>query len=79
VSWLHQAGNVYYPDPKLCGVSWATPHINQIVGFPKARRDDSVDAETQYLHWRHQNGTNLWAAVEAHRTREAIRLAALSE
>jgi predicted phage terminase large subunit-like protein len=72
VSWLHQAGNVWYPNPKLIGVTWATPHINQIIGFPKARKDDSTDAETQFLTYRHRNGSNLWAAIEAHRQKSRL-------
>ena len=65
VSHMHQAGNVFYPNPKTINATWITPHINQILGFPKAKHDDSVDAETQYLHWSSMSGSNMWAALEA--------------
>lgn len=70
VSYLHRAGNVYYPNPKTLDVPWCTQHMNQMLGFPKAKHDDSVDAETQYLGWQYVSGSNLWAAMEAHKARK---------
>lgn len=70
VSHLHQAGNVWYPNPKTINAPWVTPHINQMLGFPKASHDDGVDAETQYLHWSSMSGSNMWAALEAQRERQ---------
>jgi predicted phage terminase large subunit-like protein len=71
VSYLHEAGNVFYPNPKTFDSPWITPHINQMLGFPRARKDDSVDAETQYLHWASMSGSNMWAALEAHKQKVA--------
>ena len=70
VSYRHQAGNVWYPNPKTLDVPWATRHMNQMLAFPKARNDDSVDAETQYLHWRSKSGSNLWAGLDAFKERQ---------
>lgn len=72
VSYLHQAGNVWYPNPKTIDVPWATGHMNQVLGFPKAKRDDCVDAETQYLNWRYQKGNSLWAALDQYKQRKSI-------
>lgn len=69
VSYLHQAGNVIYPNPKTIDAPWITGHINQILGFPKAKKDDCVDAETQYLNWRYANGNNLWSALDQYKNR----------
>ena len=71
VSYLHRAGNVFYPNPKTLDVPWCTKHMNQMLGFPKARHDDSVDAETQYLGYQYTAGSNLWAAMDVHRARKA--------
>lgn len=70
VSHLHQAGNVWYPNPKTINAPWITTHINQMLGFPRAKNDDSVDAETQYLHWASSAGSSMWAAVGAYKERQ---------
>jgi predicted phage terminase large subunit-like protein len=55
VTYLHRAGNVFYPDPTLPGFEWvALPskkggHVANMAGFPLAAHDDTVDAETQML------------------------------
>jgi predicted phage terminase large subunit-like protein len=63
VSHLHQAGNVWYPNPKTINVPWAQKHINQMLAFPKGKNDDSVDAETQYLRWATRDGSQVWEAL----------------
>lgn len=57
VTYLHQAGNVYYPPIETH--SFVARHMAQLLGFPKARHDDSVDAETQFLYWASQQGGNV--------------------
>jgi predicted phage terminase large subunit-like protein len=50
MSYLHRAGNVLYPDPKLGEqYAWVRDHMRNMQGFPLARHDDDVDAETQAL------------------------------
>jgi predicted phage terminase large subunit-like protein len=46
---FYEAGNVYYPDPALH--QWVDGHIDEVVGFPNAKNDDAVDAETQAITW----------------------------
>lgn len=48
VSPLYESGNVWYPDPKNC--SWIHEHIDELLKFPNAKHDDTVDAATQALH-----------------------------
>jgi predicted phage terminase large subunit-like protein len=55
VTYLHRAGNVFYPDPTLPGFEWVGlpskkgGHVANMTGFPLAAHDDTVDAETQML------------------------------
>lgn len=67
VTYLHQAGNVYYPPPDRH--PWSVRHTNQLLGFPKARNDDSVDAETQFLYYASQNGGAVLDTMAALRNR----------
>lgn len=71
VSYLHQAGNVYYPSPKLGPqYSWVSApaseggHIESMVGFPLARFDDPVDAETQALRYLSERHNALFDALD---------------
>jgi predicted phage terminase large subunit-like protein len=55
ISYLHRAGNVYYPAEFEHDVR-DTSHVLNMIGFPHARHDDSVDAETQMLtYWAAQH------------------------
>jgi predicted phage terminase large subunit-like protein len=46
---LYEAGNIFYPSNLLA--PWVGQHIDELVGFPNAKNDDSVDAETQAIQW----------------------------
>ncbi len=46
---FYEAGNIYYPDNIRC--PWIDDHIDEIVGFPNVKNDDSVDAETQAISY----------------------------
>jgi len=64
VSYRHRAGNIYYPiefkDDK-------TPegHVRCMTGFPLAKFDDSVDAETQLLAYVDEQSNTLFDALAA--------------
>jgi predicted phage terminase large subunit-like protein len=71
VTHYHQAGNVWYPHPN--DAPWVVQHIAQLLGFPKARNDDSVDAETQFLFYMTQQGSNVLDAMQVYRERRLGR------
>lgn len=48
VSPDYEAGNVYYPDPSIATFA-IHDHVEEVVNFPKAPKDDRVDAESQAL------------------------------
>lgn len=57
ISYMHRAGNVHYPRAYEHETS-NTAHVPNMLGFPFARHDDSVDAETQMLtYWEAQKNT----------------------
>jgi predicted phage terminase large subunit-like protein len=45
----YEAGNIFYPSP--VNAPWVQDHIEEIVGFPNVKNDDSVDAETQAIQY----------------------------
>lgn len=47
VSWRFRAGNVFLPDPSIA--SWVDEYVYELCAFPKAKRDDYVDATSQAL------------------------------
>lgn len=47
VSGAYEAGNVWYPDPSIA--PWVHDEIEELVSFPNAANDDTVDATTQAL------------------------------
>lgn len=49
VAPLYESGNVYYPDKEIA--PWIDEHVEEVVGFPLAKNDDSVDAESQALEY----------------------------
>jgi len=60
-----EAGNVYFPDPKLPGYAWVEDFVtNELLRFPRASNDDRVDAMTQALIYLHRNQNYLRAAME---------------
>jgi predicted phage terminase large subunit-like protein len=48
VSPVFQAGNVFYPNPKFS--PWVETNINELLTFPNAKHDDTVDATTMAVH-----------------------------
>jgi predicted phage terminase large subunit-like protein len=63
VTYLHRAGNVYYPDER--DYPWVVKHREQILGFPRAEHDDCVDQETQALMYMAGAGLTTWEAMQA--------------
>lgn len=62
---FYEAGNIFYPSP--INSPWVQNHIEEIVGFPNVKNDDSVDAETQaiqYLMTGHAKFTDDFATFE---------------
>jgi predicted phage terminase large subunit-like protein len=45
---LFEAGNVFYPDESIH--PWVIDHKAEIIGFPNAKHNDRVDAESQALN-----------------------------
>jgi len=67
VSYLHKAGNVFYPSPEIAPWVKATSteggHVANMLGFPLARHDDTVDAETQALAYFVENDNALFEVL----------------
>jgi predicted phage terminase large subunit-like protein len=63
---LYAAKNVWHPDPIRC--PWVVEHQNELIGFPKGRHDDSVDASSQALSYLNLSATRFLAAMEAVKT-----------
>jgi predicted phage terminase large subunit-like protein len=55
VSWRFRAGNIFLPDPSIA--SWITEYVYELCAFPKAKRDDYVDATSQALLFIGGDGT----------------------
>lgn len=64
ISYLHRSGNVYYPR-SFESDNGETSHVKNMTGFPMARHDDSVDAETQMLTYWADQSNSLFDALEA--------------
>lgn len=64
VSYMHQAGNVWYPDPSMPGFEWVKDHVRSMLGFPLAKNDDTVDAETQALAYFEENRNALFDVLK---------------
>ena len=54
-----ESGNVYFPDPTIA--PWINPLIEELLLFPKAAKDDCVDACTQALNWLASKGRLIYA------------------
>lgn len=48
VSPLYQAGNVYYPNAKIC--PWIATNIAEVLTFPNAKHDDTVDVASMAVN-----------------------------
>lgn len=48
VTPVYQAGNVHYPNPKMC--PWVEANIHEMLMFPNARNDDTVDVATMAVN-----------------------------
>lgn len=46
-SWRFRAGNVYLPHESIC--PWIKEYVYELCAFPKAKKDDYVDATSQVL------------------------------
>ena len=46
-SWRFRAGNIYIPDESIA--PWVAEYVYELCAFPKARKDDYVDATSQAL------------------------------
>jgi predicted phage terminase large subunit-like protein len=49
VSPLYQAGNVHYPSPRLN--SWVEINISEVLSFPNAKHDDTVDVASMAVNY----------------------------
>jgi predicted phage terminase large subunit-like protein len=56
ISFLFEAGNVYFPDPEL--YHWVDDLIEELVSFPNGANDDQVDALCQGLKYLENNSSN---------------------
>lgn len=64
-SAFFEAGNVFLPDPKLPGYEWVDSlYIPELLGFPRYKNDDQVDATTQALLYLQEHTNYLKAAME---------------
>lgn len=73
VSYLHRAGNVWYP-PEFQHSTGDESHIECMAKFPLAKYNDTVDAETQALAYLEENRNALFEALAA--AEKAKKLAA---
>lgn len=69
VTPLYEAGNVYHPPrgKEVDGIpvyAWVDDHETELLKFPKGKYDDSVDAETQALHWLRTKANKMAAAMD---------------
>ena len=63
-SGLFEAGNVFFPDPTMPGFEWVSSLlIPEVLSFPRAKKDDQVDAMTQALLYFQENTSYLKAAM----------------
>ncbi|MGC6367359.1 MAG: phage terminase large subunit [Candidatus Marinamargulisbacteria bacterium] len=56
VSFLFEAGNVYFPDPGT--FNWVDDLIEELVSFPNGTHDDQVDALCQGLRYLEEKSVN---------------------
>jgi predicted phage terminase large subunit-like protein len=63
-SGLFEAGNVYLPDPHMSGFEWVESlFLPEMMSFPRAKKDDQIDAMTQGLLYMQENTSWLKAAM----------------
>ena len=63
VTYLFKGGNVYFPPDDYA--PWVPAFVNEVLGFPKAKHDDQVDAMTQALGYLAENLSTMWAYLSA--------------
>ena len=61
ISFLFEAGNVYFPDPEL--YHWVDDLIEELVSFPNGAHDDQVDALCQGLKYLERQSINTTKAM----------------
>lgn len=59
---LYEAGNVWHPDKSIA--PWIDDHEASLLKFPKGKKDDDVDAETQALNYLHTKSSKFAAAMD---------------
>lgn len=72
-SYLFRGGNVFFPHPEVYPTiegqkPWPTDHAETVRKFPRVKRDDTVDAMTQYLLYSEMRDAkpDMIKALEAH-------------
>ena len=58
-----EAHNVFLPDPHMSGYEWVWAFIVELLGFPRQKHDDQVDAMTQGLLYLQDNCSYLKEAM----------------
>lgn len=59
-----EALDIWLPDPGMSGYEWVHGYITELLSFPRAKKDDQVDATTQALLYLQENTSYLKAAME---------------
>jgi predicted phage terminase large subunit-like protein len=60
ITYVWKAHNVFLPPTS---VDWVPAYIRELVGFPRAKHDDQVDAMSQALTYLEANRSLLWDAM----------------
>jgi predicted phage terminase large subunit-like protein len=63
VTYLFKGGNVFFPPDSYA--PWVPAFVNEVLGFPKSKHDDQVDAMTQALGYLSANLSTMWAYLSA--------------
>jgi predicted phage terminase large subunit-like protein len=63
ITYLFKGGNVYFPPDDYA--PWVGAFVTEVLGFPKAKHDDQVDAMTQALGYLAANLSTMWAYLSA--------------
>jgi predicted phage terminase large subunit-like protein len=63
VTYLFKAGNVFFPPDDYA--PWVPGFVAEVLGFPKSKHDDQVDAMTQALGYLAENMSSMWAYLQS--------------
>ena len=63
VTYLFKAGNVFFPPDDYA--PWVPAFVAEVLGFPKSKHDDQVDAMTQALGYLSANMSSMWAYLQS--------------